>query len=145
GRGGDPSHGETDVCKRRRSRAFRRLSPRPRLQARPGSAKLPTERNRDSHATCFMPEFMLLIRNKADHEATWAPERHLAFVKQCEAYIGDLKKQGKLIAAQPLIKEGRTISGSDGAWREAPMDPRGIIQVGYYHIVAHDAEEAVAI
>ena len=92
-----------------------------------------------------MPEFMLLIRNKADHEATWAPERHLAFVKQCEAYIGDLKKQGKLIAAQPLIKEGRTISGSDGAWREAPMDPRGIIQVGYYHIVAHDAEEAVAI
>ena len=25
------------------------------------------------------------------------------------------------------------------------MDPRGIIQVGYYHIVAHDAEEAVAI
>ena len=92
-----------------------------------------------------MPEFMLLIRNKADHEATWAPERHLAFVKQCEAYIGDLKKQGKLIAARPLIKEGRTISGSDGAWREAPMDPRGIIQVGYYHIVAHDAEEAVAI
>ena len=92
-----------------------------------------------------MPEFMLLIRNKADHQATWAPERHLAFVKRCEAYIGDLKKQGKLIAAQPLIKEGRTISGSDGAWREAPMDPRGIIQVGYYHIVAHDAEEAVAI
>jgi len=92
-----------------------------------------------------MPEFMLLIRNKVDHEATWAPERHLAFVKQCEAYIGDLKKQGKLIAARPLIKEGRTISGSDGAWREAPMDPRGIIQVGYYHIVAHDAEEAVAI
>jgi len=92
-----------------------------------------------------MPEFMLLIRNKADHQATWAPERHLAFVKQCEAYNGDLKRQGKLIAAQPLIKEGRTISGSDGAWREAPMDPRGIIQVGYYHIVAHDAEEAVAI
>ena len=92
-----------------------------------------------------MPEFMLLIRNQADHQATWAPERHLAFVKQCEAYNGDLKRQGKLIAAQPLIKEGRTISGSDGAWREAPMDPRGIIQVGYYHIVAHDAEEAVAI
>jgi hypothetical protein len=33
-------------------------------------------------------------------------------VKQCEAYIGELKGRGKLIAAQPLINEGRTISGS---------------------------------
>ncbi len=92
-----------------------------------------------------MPEFMLLIRNQADHQASWPPERHLAFVKQCEIYIGDLKNQGKLIAAQPLIKEGRTISGSAGKWREAPLDPRGLIQVGYYHIVARDADEAVAI
>ncbi len=92
-----------------------------------------------------MPEFMLLIRNQADHQASWPPERHLAFVKQCEIYIGDLKNQGKLIAAQPLIKEGRTISGSAGKWSEAPLDPRGLIQVGYYHIVARDADEAVAI
>jgi hypothetical protein len=92
-----------------------------------------------------VPEFMLLVRNKADHQASWPPERHLAFVKQCEAYIGELKGARKLIAAQPLIKEGRTISGSAGAWNEAPLDPRGIIQVGYYHILAQDADEAVSI
>jgi hypothetical protein len=92
-----------------------------------------------------MPEFMLLVRNQADHQASWPAERHLAFVKQCEAYIGDLKEQGKLIAAQPLIKDGRTVSGSAGAWNVAPLDARGLIQVGYYHILAQDADEAVSI
>ena len=92
-----------------------------------------------------MPEFMLLVRNKADHQAAWPPERHLAFVKQCETYIGELKQQNQLIAAQPLVKEGRTISGASGQWSEAPIDPHGLIQVGYYHIVATDADEAVAI
>jgi len=92
-----------------------------------------------------MPEFMLLVRNQADHQASWTRERHLAFVKQCEAYIGELKGGGKLIAAQPLIKDGRTISGSAGTWSETPLEARGLIQVGYYHIVAQDADEAVAI
>jgi len=92
-----------------------------------------------------MPEFMLLARNKADSQASWTPERHLAFLKQCETYIGELRRDGKLIAAQPLIKEGRTISGSEGAWNEAPLDTRGLIQVGYYHIVAQDSDEAVVI
>jgi hypothetical protein len=92
-----------------------------------------------------MPEFMLLVRNLADHQAAWPPERHLAFIRQCEAYIGELKRDGKLIAAQPLVKDGRTISRSAGAWSEAPLEPRGLIQVGYYHIVAVDADEALAI
>jgi hypothetical protein len=92
-----------------------------------------------------MPEFMLLIRNKADHQASWPAERHLAFVRQCEAYIGELKGHGKLIAAQPLVKDGRTISGSAGTWNETPLEARGLIQVGYYHIIAQDADEAVAI
>src|SRR5262249_36658118 len=92
-----------------------------------------------------MPEFMLLIQNQANHQSDWPPERHLSFVKQCEAYIGELKSAGKLIAAQPLIKEGRTIARSGASWTESPLDPRGLIQVGYYHIVADDADEAVAI
>jgi hypothetical protein len=92
-----------------------------------------------------MPEFMLLVRNLADHQVSWTPDRHLAFVKQCEVYIGDLKARGQLIAAQPLIKEGRTIARRSGEWAETSLDPRGLIQVGYYHIVAADPDEAVAI
>jgi hypothetical protein len=92
-----------------------------------------------------MPEFMLLVRNKADHQSSWTSERHLEFLKRCETYIGDLKQRGKLIAAQPLVKDGRRILGSPGNWAEHPLDPRGLIQVGYYHIVADDADEAAAI
>lgn len=92
-----------------------------------------------------MPEFMLLVRNRADHQASWAPERHLAFIRKCEAYIGELKRDGQLIAAQPLVKEGRTVAGTPAAWTEAPLDTRDLIQVGYYHVVAKDADEAVAI
>src|SRR5262245_1297714 len=92
-----------------------------------------------------MPEFMLLVRNKADHKASWAPERHLEFVRRCEAYIGELQRAGKLVAAQPLMKEGRTVSRRAGEWSEAPLDLRDLIQVGYYHIVAENADEAVAI
>jgi len=92
-----------------------------------------------------MPEFMLLVRNLSDHQAAWPPDRHLAFIRQCESYIGELKRDGQLIAAQPLVKDGRTISRAAGAWSEMPLDPRGRIQVGYYHIVARDADEAAAI
>jgi len=92
-----------------------------------------------------MPEFMLLVRNLADHQASWPQDRHLAFIRKCEAYIGELKRDGKLIAAQPLVKEGRTVARAADAWSETPLDPRGRIQVGYYHIVAVDAGEALAI
>ena len=92
-----------------------------------------------------MPEFMLLVRNQADHQASWKPERHLAFVKQCETYIGELKQGDKLIAAQPLVKAGVVVKGSKAAWQETPLDRNGKIQVGYYHIRAADTAEAIAM
>ena len=39
-----------------------------------------------------MKEFMLLIRNEIDHQASWSPERHQQFLKKCEDYIGRLTK-----------------------------------------------------
>ena len=41
-----------------------------------------------------MNEFMLLIRNEIDHQATWSPEQHKRFLKSCEHYIGKLKREG---------------------------------------------------
>jgi hypothetical protein len=92
-----------------------------------------------------MKEFMLLIRNEIDHQASWPPDRLQSFLKQCELYIGNLKKEGKLIAAQPLVRQGIMISGSKGAWKEAPFNETQEVQVGYYHIRARDQEEAIAI
>jgi hypothetical protein len=92
-----------------------------------------------------MKEFMLLIRNEMDHQVSWSSEQHKEFVKKCEVYIGNLKKAGKLISAQPLVREGKIISGSNGAWKSTPFNETKEVQVGYYHILAKDTDEAIAI
>jgi Uncharacterized protein conserved in bacteria len=93
----------------------------------------------------IMKEFMLLIRNEIDHQAAWPPERHQEFLKKCEVYIANLKKDGKLLSAQPLVREGRIISDSKGAWKDKPFNETKEVIVGYYHILAEDINNAIAI
>ena len=90
-------------------------------------------------------EFMLYIRNAGDAKAALSEDQHLAFIKQCEVYIGRLKAEEKLIAAQPIIREGFIISRNEGGWTKIPVDPAKEVQVGYYHIMANDLEEAISI
>lgn len=92
-----------------------------------------------------MKEYMFLIRNEGDGKAGMSPEQHLEFVKKCEDYIGILKKVGRLVAAQPLIREGKVISKTKGDWTENPVNPSNQIQVGYYHILADNIEDAITI
>ncbi len=90
-------------------------------------------------------EFMFYIRNAGDAKAALTAEEHLAFVKKCEVYIGRLKAEGKLIAAQPIVREGFIIRKNENGWTKIAVDPTKEVQVGYYHIIANDIEEAIAI
>jgi len=90
-------------------------------------------------------EFMLYIRNAGDAKAALPVEAHLEFIKKCESYIGKLKAKGKLIAAQPLIREGFIISKMDSGWNNTTVDESKEVQVGYYHIIADDMDDAIAI
>ena len=92
-----------------------------------------------------MKEFMLLVRNEIDHQASWSPEQHQQFLKKCEDYITDLTKEEKLRSAQPLVREGRIISGTRGAWKDGPFNETNEVIVGYYHILAKDLHEAISI
>jgi hypothetical protein len=92
-----------------------------------------------------MKEFMLLIRNEIDHQASWSSEQHQQFLKKCEIYIGNLTKGGNLKSAQPLIREGKIISGSTGVWKEGPFNEHKEVIVGYYHIFAEDLNQAIAL
>ena len=92
-----------------------------------------------------MREFMLLIRNEADHQEAWPKEKHRQFLKACEVYIDRLKKDGKLKSAQPLVRQGKMISGTKGSWNEGEYSNSREVIVGYYHILAADLDEAVAI
>jgi len=92
-----------------------------------------------------MKEFMFYIRNAGDAKAALTADEHLAFVKKCEVYIEKLKAEGKLIAAQPMIREGFVVSKSTTAWNKDAIDPTREVQVGYYHIRANDIDEAIEI
>src|SRR5450432_541814 len=90
-------------------------------------------------------EFMLYIRNAGDAKATLTPDEHLAFIKKCEVYIDHLKAEDKLIAAQPIIREGFVIAKAANGWTNVAVDPAKEVQVGYYHIRASDIDEAITI
>ena len=88
---------------------------------------------------------MLLIRNDPDHQSHWTSEHHEQFLEKCESYINDLKRNGNLIAAQPLVREGTIIAGKKRAWKDIPYNETGEVQVGYYHILANDMDDATEI
>ena len=54
-------------------------------------------------------------------------------------------ENGNLKSAQPLVREGKMVSGTNGAWKEAPYSENKEVIVGYYHIFANNLEDAIAI
>jgi hypothetical protein len=92
-----------------------------------------------------MKEFMFYIRNEKDAKKSLTTDEHLAFIKKCEIYISRLKSESKLIAAQPLIREGVVLSKSKNDWKAKILESDREVQVGYYHIMARDIDEALSI
>ncbi len=92
-----------------------------------------------------MKEFMLLIRNEGDGKADLSPEDQQRFLKDCMEYIEQLKENGNLKGAQPLLREGRMVAGSLASFKDGPYNETKEIIVGYYHIIAKDLDEAIAI
>ena len=92
-----------------------------------------------------MKEFMLLIRNQAAEKDAMASEQAKAFLKACEAYIEQLNSTGRLISAQPLARQGTMLSGTRDAWQEGAYTDTTEVIVGYYHLLANDLEEAIAL
>jgi len=88
---------------------------------------------------------MLLIRNTGDGKTALSPEQQQQFLKACQVYIEDLKKNGNLKSAQPLVREGVMISGSVNNFQTGSYSETDEILVGYYHILANDLDEAVII
>ena len=88
-------------------------------------------------------EYMLYIRNAGDAKSALTTDEHLAFIKTCEVYIGRLKAADKLIAAQPIVREGFIIAKNAEGWTKTAIDPTKEVQVGYYHVRANNMEEAI--
>jgi len=92
-----------------------------------------------------MKEFMFFIRKQSDSAVTLSPEKHQQFLKGCETYIDKLKKEGKLISAQPIERAGNILSKKNTGWNEAPFNESKEVIGGYYHILANNLDEAIEI
>ncbi|HTY38170.1 MAG TPA: YciI family protein [Bacteroidota bacterium] len=92
-----------------------------------------------------MREFMLLIRNSIDHQHSWTSEQHQEFLNKCKNYIAVLKSEGRLISAQPLVREGTLLTLSGGRWVDIPFNEAKEVIVGYYHVYAEDVDDAMEI
>jgi len=93
-----------------------------------------------------MKEFMLLIRNEIDSFSKLAPDKQQEFLQACMVYIKSLTKNGNLISAQPMERQGKIITRSqDSSWKDGPFIESKEAIVGYYHILAKDLEDAIAI
>ena len=92
-----------------------------------------------------MREFMLLIRNSIDHQHSWTSEQHQEFLNKCKNYIAVLKSEGRLISAQPLVREGTVLTLSGGTWVHTPFNEAKEVIVGYYHVYAEDVDDAMEI
>jgi len=88
---------------------------------------------------------MLLIRNEGDGKSALSSEQQQQFLNDCMVYIQNLTKNGKLKGAQPLVREGKMVSGRPGAFKDGPYNESKEIIVGYYHIIAKDMDEAISI
>jgi hypothetical protein len=92
-----------------------------------------------------MKEFMILVRNTVDSKQDFSAEKDREFLDSCKVYIERLTSEGKLISAQPMVREGRMIAGKEGAWTETMYSEGNEVIVGYYHIRANDLDDAISI
>jgi hypothetical protein len=92
-----------------------------------------------------MKEYILLIRNRIDSKADFSPQLHMEFVNKCSVFIEGLQKEGKLLAAQPMIHEGVLLSRIPTGWETILFNEHNEILVGYYHILANDIADAIEI
>lgn len=92
-----------------------------------------------------MKEFLLLIRTEGDYCADMTSDQHRQHLERVGDYIQELKRQGKLIGAQPLSMNGEIVQGKKGAFKDGPFIETKEIIIGYFHILAADLDEAKEI
>jgi hypothetical protein len=92
-----------------------------------------------------MKEYLLILRTEGNVWTDLSPEQLQSHLEKGGAYIGNLIKEGKLKNANPVDRGSRLISGSGGSLKDGPFNESKEVIAGYFHIVAKDMDEAVAI
>lgn len=92
-----------------------------------------------------MKDFLLILKTEGSVWTDLSPEQLQKHIQNGSAYIGGLIKDGILKNANPVDKGSRLITGSNGVLKDGPFNESKEVVAGYFHIVAKDIDEAVAI
>ncbi len=92
-----------------------------------------------------MKEFMLFIKSEGNPVAELSPEQQQEHVQKVGGFIKKMVEQGKMKAAQPLEMEGSILSYDNGSFIDGPFNETKEVISGYYHILAEDLNDAIAI
>jgi len=92
-----------------------------------------------------MREFMLFIRSEEKPKANLSPEQLQQHIEKIGSFIKRLTDEGRMKSAQPLEMEGRILSYKNGEIVDGPYNETKEVISGYYHLLAEDLEEAIAI
>ena len=92
-----------------------------------------------------MNEFMLFIRSEEKPKADLSPEQLQQHITKIGGFIKRLTEEGRMKSAQPLEMEGRILSYKNGEIIDGPYNETKEIISGYYHLLAKDLDEAIAI
>ncbi len=92
-----------------------------------------------------MKEFMLFIRSEEQPKADLSPEQLQKHVEKIGNYLRRLTEKGHMKSAQPLETEGKILASKNGTIIDGPYNETKEIISGYYHILAKDMDEAIAI
>jgi hypothetical protein len=92
-----------------------------------------------------MKDFLLILKTEGNVWTDLSPEQLQKHIEHGGAYIGNLIKEGKLKNANPVDQGSRLVTGSNGIIKDGPFNETKEVVAGYFHIVAKDMDEAVAI
>ncbi len=92
-----------------------------------------------------MSEFLLLFRGGEGAELQKSPEKWQAHMQQWMVWMGTLSEQGKLGGAQPLKREGKTVTGINKVVTDGPFIEGKEMVGGYLICIADNYDEAVEI
>jgi len=92
-----------------------------------------------------MKEFLLILKTEGSVWTDLSPEQLQNHLKAGGACIGQLIADGKLKAANPIDKGSVLVGGSKGVLKDGPFNESKEVIAGYFHIIARDMDEAVAI
>jgi hypothetical protein len=90
-------------------------------------------------------EYLLLFRGDAWYNRL-SPEELQKAMSQFKAWFDRLTEEGKLKAAQPLVRDGKIVSGKQGGVvSDGPFAESKEAIGGYFLLAASSLEEAIAV